>query len=189
MKQQLVVVSGPDMCAKTEISTALSYVTGVPRFKASSEHNTFLNKSDLFINQLRYADTRLVDFIKQTGASAIFDRAWPCEFAYSKALYRQTDHDVLRHVDSEMADMGAVVVVCHRSSYKDIVDDLDPTIEEVKLAKIEQAYREFIESHTKCRSMFLNVDDHNLIRQVGDVLKFLGYDDTERRDMLRKLPY
>ena len=60
MKQQIVFFVGPDRCGKTEISKATSAAIGVPYFKASSEHDSFLSskvtKREAFLNQLRYAD-------------------------------------------------------------------------------------------------------------------------------------
>jgi hypothetical protein len=173
-RQQIVVMVGPDRCGKTEISQALSKSIGVPYFKASSEHDSFLNKQDLFVNQLRFADTRMVDFLTQTHHSVIFDRAWPCEKVYSVLYERPTDDAVLRHVDSAMADIGAKIVVCYRSNYDNVVDDLDPSLDGKKLLQIEEEYRKFAQ-WTKCKVHFLNVDDENLIREVEEVLQFMRY--------------
>jgi len=61
-KQQIVVLCGPDHTGKTNIARELSKVIDVPYFKSSNEHATYLQNKDLFINQLRYADMRMVDF-------------------------------------------------------------------------------------------------------------------------------
>ena len=173
MAQQIIIFVGPDRCGKTEISQALSHILNIPRFKASSEHGSFLNKQDLFVNQLRYADTRMVDFLLQTHHSVIYDRAFPCEKVYSEFYGRQTDLSVLEHVDNEMAYMGAKIIVCHRSSYENVIDDLDPKLKGENLQKIENGYRDFAK-WSKCETLFLNVDDQNLVREIGDILDFLG---------------
>jgi hypothetical protein len=175
--QQIIVFGGADRCGKTEISTALSRVINVPRFKASSEHETFLAKQNMFVEQLRHADTRMVDFLRQTGHSVIMDRAWPCEFAYSRFYGRPTDENVLRYVDDEMAKMGAKVIICWRSSYEGIVDDLSSQLRGQKLKMIEDEYRKFAR-WTKCQTLFLNVDDENLYREVSDIVEWLGINDT-----------
>ena len=151
------------MCGKTEISKALSRKLELPYFKASSEHETYLNQPDKFIQQLRFADTRMLDFLKQTGHSVVFDRAWPCEFAYSRVFNRGTDDEVLEKIDAGMATLAARVIVCHRTSYKGIVDDIDPTTTEARLTKLDDAYMTF-SAWTKCKTMILNVDDENLNR-------------------------
>lgn len=183
MKQQIVVLCGPDMCGKTEISHALSGVTGIPKFKASSEHDSFLNKQDRFINQLRYADTRMVDFLAQTGHSVIFDRAFPCEYAYSRYFKRVTDLEMLQRVDEAFGALGTKVIMCYRSSYDGIVDDLNPDLKSRALKQIEDQYRAYA-TVSSCDFMFLNVDDEDITREIADILVFLGYDAHERHDML-----
>lgn len=187
MMQRVIVFVGPDRVGKTEISTALSQVLQIPRFKAASEHDTFLNHQDRFVNQLRYADVRMADFLSQTKTNVIMDRGWPCEMSYSNVLNRSTDMVALGKIDAMMANLGAVVVICSRSSYVGIVDDIDPTINDQKLTQLDAAYRRFM-SWTKCRTMVLNVDDENLHRELDDVLKFLGYDELiVRQSLLKRL--
>src|ERR1044072_5761579 len=115
MKQQIIVLCGPDRCGKTEIAKELSSRLGIPSFKASSEHETYLKQPNQFVYQLRYADVRMVDFLAQTGYSVIMDRAWPCERAYSQVMNRQTDPTALIRIDNAMAKLGARVVICYRS--------------------------------------------------------------------------
>lgn len=173
MKQSVIVICGPDMTGKSQITAELSRRTGIPSFKASTEHDTFLSKQELFALQLRHADTRMVDFLKQTGHSVIFDRSFPCEFVYSRVLNRQTDCVALAKVDIAMAALGARVIVCHRSSYDGIVDDLDPSITGDKLRALDTEYKNFVK-WTKCKTMMLNVDDEDLEREVNEVMQWLG---------------
>ena len=173
MKQQIVIVCGPDMCGKTQIAKELARQLEIPYFKASSEHDTYLSRKTLFINQLRYADTRVVDLLTQTGHSIIFDRAYPCEWVYSAVMGRDTDLKVLMKVDTAFATLGAKIVICHRSSYKGILDDIDANINENKLIELADAYREFAEL-TKCEIMFLNVDDEDLTREVNEITEWLN---------------
>lgn len=174
--QKLVFFVGPDMCGKTEIAKEVSRKLRVPYFKATSEHTSFLSsrvsKNDQFLNQLRFADPRVLDILRQTGHSVVFDRGFPCEYAYSKVFSRETDLTMLKHIDEAYAALGAVIVFCHRSSYKDIKDNLDSSITELVLAKLHDVYKEFA-SWTKCRLLSLNVDDENLEREVFDVIDFV----------------
>jgi deoxyadenosine/deoxycytidine kinase len=176
-KQKLVFFVGPDRCGKTEMAHELSHRTGVPYFKATSEHTSFLSsrvkKNDQFLNQLRFADPRVYDLLRQTGHSVIFDRGFPCEFAYSQVLGRETDMVMLRHMDESWASLNANVVFCHRTSYVGITDDLDPTINETLLLKLHEAYEEFF-SWSKCRVLRLNVDDENLDREVSEIQQFIS---------------
>ena len=175
-RQRIVFFVGPDMCGKTEISKALSRVTDIPYFKASSEHDAFLSsrvsKRELFLNQLRYADPRVMDLLKQTGASVIFDRGFPCEYAYSKVFNRETDTKMLKHLDEQWATLDTRIVLCCRQDYSNVVDDLDPTVKGETLQQLHDAYMDFT-SWTKCKLLKLNVDDENLQREVDEVHYFI----------------
>lgn len=172
MNQQIIVLCGPDMTGKTQIAKELSRRLGVSYFKASSEHQTYLKEKDAFRQQLRYADPRTIDILRQTGLSLVMDRGFPCEFSYSLALKRETDFAMLRVVDSEYALLGTRVIICHRTSYDNIVDDIDPTLNSNKLQEIHNAYKMFAR-WTQCRTMMLPVDDENLDREVNDVVSWL----------------
>lgn len=186
MSQQIIIFAGPDMCGKTEISLALSRILGIPRFKASTEHDSFLNKQDKFVNQLRYSDTRMVDFLAQTGHSVIFDRAFPCEYAYSRYFKRQTDFNTLQVVDEAFGKLGTKVIVCYRSSYDGIVDDLNPELKAEQLRAIEEHYRAFAMT-SDCEFFFLNVDDEDLSRECSDILTFLGYGDESHSRLVEQV--
>lgn len=183
MTQHVVMFVGPDMCGKTQIAKAVARVTGIPYFKATSEHDSYLSskvtKREAFLNQLRYADPRVFDVLKQTGHSIVFDRAYPCELVYSSVMGRETDSSMLGHMDETWASLGARIVVCQRSSYEGIVDDLDSKITASTLQRLHEGYDSFART-TQCKVLRLNVDDENLFREVDDVLAFMGYDASAR---------
>lgn len=174
MKEQKVIfVVGPDMTGKTEISSALSTAIGIPRFKASTEHKTFLNEQDDFLLQVKIADPRVCDLLKQTGYSIIFDRGYPCEWAYSELMGRETDREFLIKLDEMFSSLNTYIIFCYRSSYDGIFDDLCDSIDSSKLVEIDKNYRAFM-SISKCKKLFLNVDDECIIREVGEILHFLN---------------
>lgn len=160
------------MTGKTEIAKALAERLDVPYFKASSEHQTYLEKQRLFIQQLRHADPRLIDFLRQTGYSIVMDRGFPCEFVYSQVMGRNTDGAMLSFIDREYASLNTRIVVCYRSSYDGLVDDIDSKIDGDLLGRLDTGYRAFAD-WTNCKVMFLNVDDEDLDREVGDVLDWI----------------
>jgi deoxyadenosine/deoxycytidine kinase len=177
MMQRIVFLCGPDRCGKTEIGQELAGRSGIPYFKASSEHDTFLScrvsRREAFLNQMRYADPRVFDVLKQTGHSVIFDRGFPCERVYSKVLGRKTDQQIIKHMDEMWASLGAVIVLCHRSSYLGISDDLDPRIDSHVLDAIHDEYFDFVDNVTRCRTLKLNVDDEDLDREVSEIMEFI----------------
>jgi thymidylate kinase len=173
-KQIVVAFAGPDMCGKTQMVKALSDTLNVPAYKAASEHADFIRTPERFIQNLRFADTRMFDMLKQCKYSMILDRCWACEFVYSKALNRQTDEETLKKVDEMAAGVGTKVIIARRSSYEGISDDLDPKrLNGSMLKKIDDLYVEF-SKWTKCETLFLNVDDENLSREINEVLFWLN---------------
>ena len=165
------------MTGKSQIAKELSERLDVPYFKASSEHDSFLSsrvsKNDKFVNQLRYADPRVYDVLKQTGYSLIFDRGFPCEAVYSSVFGRETDSEVLKHMDEQWASLGAVIVFCNRSSYEGIVDDIDSSIQEKTLRHIHDTYVCYLQT-TKCKVLELNVDDEDLDREVNEIINYIN---------------
>ena len=173
MKQNIICFAGPDRCGKTNIAKEVSRKTGIPYFKASSEHSDFLNKPERFVQCLRYSDSRMFDMFDQCGYSMILDRCWACEYVYSKALGRETDMVALRGLDNNFSRLNTTIIIAQRSDYSNIVDDIDPVrLNGKKLQEIHDLYEEF-SKWTSCKVVKLNVDDENLEREVAEVLSNL----------------
>ncbi len=171
--QLVLLCGGPDRCGKTNILRELERITGVPYYKAGNEHRNFLFSQDYFINELRYSDPKMVDFLYQTGASVLVDRAYMCEFSYAQFFNRNTDMQMLRELDASYARLGAKILICTRRSFVGIQDDLSPQIDEHALQKLSDLYMTFVK-WTKCQTYVLYVDDENLDREVNEVLEFVG---------------
>jgi hypothetical protein len=173
-KQQIFLFVGPDVCAKSTLSKELSARTGIPYFKASSEHQNFLKTPERFILNTQYADTRMVDFLTQTKHSVISDRCFVCEWVYSSLFKRARDTETLMSIDKGFARLGAKIIFLKRKSYAGIVDNLNPKINEPVLKEIDFLYQEFLESHTRCEWQTIYVDDHDLSRQMKDIETFIN---------------
>lgn len=173
-KQQVFIIVGADMVGKTQIAKELANRLGIPYFKASSEHHAFMNDPSKFVNDIRYADPRLVDFIKQSGASVVMDRGFPCEFVYAQTLGRTTDLKAIDKINEAYAALNAKVIVCVRKNgFKGIQDDLDPKrLTSEMLQKLQDEYHNYATYYLKCRSMILAVDDENLDREVQEIMEF-----------------
>lgn len=173
--QTIIFVDGPDMCGKTEIARALSKHLHIPYFKASSEHETYNNSQEMFLEQLIHADPRVLDLLKQTGHQVVFDRGYPSEWVYSRLLDRPTSEDTLLRLDAEYAALRAKLIIPVRSSYDGIVDDMDPKLTSNKLQELHDLYIEFAE-WTDLETLVLNVDDEDIIRELHDIMQFLKGD-------------
>lgn len=169
----IINFAGADRSGKTEIAKELSRRLGIPYFKNQNEIVNFKSDDSYFRNVLKYGAPLLLDFLKQTGAPGIFDRSYPCEWVYSRAMGRETFPEILQKIDEEYAAAGAITIVCARKSYDGIVDDTFPDeLSSKKLAEINQLYQDFC-AWSKCRSFVLFVDDEDLDREISDIMKFL----------------
>jgi deoxyadenosine/deoxycytidine kinase len=173
MRNQLIIAfCGPDKTGKSHIAKALSKRLNIPYFKASTEHDTFLKHEDRFVQQLRYADPRMVDMLKQCRYNIVLDRCWACEYVYSKKRGRETDEEMIWRIDQEMANLDARVIICKRRSYEGIVDDLDASINEKYLKELDALYMDF-HHMTKCKTYILHVDNENLPEQINEIMVWL----------------
>jgi hypothetical protein len=171
-KQQILIFDGPDMCGKTEIAHYISRERKIPYFKAASETGTFLHNQSKFLTQLQVADPRMLDFLKQTKHSVIFDRAYPSEWVYSRFFGRTTDDDMLTRLDMEYSILKAKLIICRRSSYEGIVDNLNASIDADKLVDLDELYMQFAD-WTDLDTLILNVDDEDILREADDIHEFL----------------
>ena len=171
-QQQIIVFCGADKTGKTEISQELSHKLKIPYFKVSREKLKFRN-GDHFVNEMKYADPRLIDVLSQTGYSLIMDRGWPCEWVYSRFLNRQTDDGALRYSDNGFSQLGAKIIICYRNDYSGLIDEDRPDLlTPTNLEKISKLYNEF-GKWTKCDVFYLNVDSENLPEQITEICNFL----------------
>lgn len=168
MKQKIILCGGPDRCGKTNILQELSNRTLIPYFKAKDEHKNFLYSQNNFINELRFADPRTIDFLSQTGYSVLVDRAYMCEWVYSRFFNRKTDEKMLSYIDEEYSKLGAQILICTRKSFVGIQDDLNPKIDQYALEKISNLYNRFM-YWTKCKTFKIYVDNENLNQQIIEI--------------------
>lgn len=172
MRQRVVIFGGPDRCGKTTIAKELSRNTGIPYFKPTNQGHFARNDPSVFEHQTRWGETKLLDFIIQTKASAIMDRGFPCDYAYSKVLGRQTAWDSIDALDEGYAELGALLVITLKTNYTGMADDQWAVINEEKLKRLDNAYRVYAKS-SKMRTLILETDDQNLKKQIEAVMMYL----------------
>lgn len=182
--KQIIFICGPDMTGKTQIAKALSQRLNVPYFKATSEHDSYKLSANIhtasrlpenaFLMQLQHADPRVLDLFKQCKFNVVMDRGFPCERVYSRVFKRQTNEKMIEHLDEHWAALGARIIICTRSSYEGIIDDIDPRIDSKRLQQLDDEYKLFSQE-TKCKCLLLNVDDENLDRELSDITNWIEW--------------
>ena len=165
---------GPDMTGKSNIAAELSRQLDIPVFKNSGEWKTQLDSPDYFLHLLRYGGPFLMDFIRQTNASVILDRFYPCEYVYAEAFDRETDMDAILWMDKNFSEVGGKFIICLRKDYSGLIDDQYPDQLPPEMLKIlDTGYRKFTEC-TSCDYPILETDDMDLNKQVNQIKIFLG---------------
>lgn len=170
MKQRLIVFDGPDRTGKTEMAKELARRSGVPYFKNHLETPNF-DDPDYYVRCCEFVESFFLPYLAQTGASLIQDRSYPSEWVYSRAFARRRDDELVRRIDSESARLGTRIIIPHRSSYDGIEDDI--TSIGPKLQQIHDLYAEFAD-WTLCETLWLDVDDEDLEREMREVAAFMG---------------
>lgn len=117
-----ILVIGPDGVGKTTVARRMSEVTGIPVFKCPAERQIFHEggRSSLAF------DYMLTHFLQQTGYRFISDRAYPCEWVYSRVFGRETDGGLLERIDTGHAHLGTRILYLRSSVLPAHEDDLVP---------------------------------------------------------------
>lgn len=143
-----VIVIGPDRVGKTTLVKHLSYLIGIPAFKAPSEKQIFKDggRSSLVF------DYTLTHFLQQTDTRFISDRGYPCEWVYSKVFGRETDSALLKLIDDQHAKIDTRILYVFSSEEPKEEDDLVPR---ERYWDVVQGYNEFI-NWTGCDVITVN---------------------------------
>lgn len=186
-RQHAIFIVGPDGSGKTEVSTAISSLTGMPRFKCPSEKEWFVGKG--FKEHLAF-DLMLPHFVDQTHTSFVSDRGYPCEWVYSRAFGRETDDDMLDHIDSLWHSRGGRIVVLARRDYSHVNDDL---VETKMLPLIHDLYDEFVTCVTRLPHTRIYTDDYDSKTWpediAKDIIKWTSYERTEPTTPIQNILY
>ena len=175
MKQDIIIVEGPDKCGKTELSRELSRTLRVPVFKrklVGFEEKDFFSSKANFMDATRYDQTYIVDFLKQTGYSAIFDRAYPSEYVYSRIFNRQRDDGFLKFIDKKFSKLNTKIIICIKKNYSNIGLYHDELVPQFLLDKIHEQYMHFT-IFTSCEVKIVDMTSEDLDSQVCEVMEFL----------------
>ena len=170
--QRIIIFDSPDGTGKTSIAKALSTSINIPYFKYDGEHDYWREKK--FKTALEFDQQFMLQYLKQTGADIIWDRAWPAEWVYSSVFERETNHEVLNFLDKQYARLGAWIIIPMRHDYSQ--SQADAVIPHNKLQEIHEAYDVFC-NWTKCNTLRIYVDTfaNNLEKElfaIKETVKF-----------------
>lgn len=160
------------MTGKTNIAKALSSLTGIPYYKNKGDASAFAEnatREEFILGMSKWADPYLVDFLQQTGHSAILDRNYPSEWVYSRCFNRKTDDNLTMALDTGFSTLNATIILCRRKSYAGISDDIFPdAIKQEQLEKLDSLYEEFSKL-TQCRVVTLWTDQFSNTNTPWDI--------------------
>lgn len=165
---KLIMLIGPDRCGKTSIALELSKIYNIPYYKNNLTKNYF--KQNIVNESVLYEGPFFIDFLKQVPISLIIDRGYPCQYAYSKALSREFDENLIWWMDEEFSNLNLKIIYCLKEDYK-LFDDEIIKIQEIE--KIKKYYFDFLFKST-CEWISLDTTNENLqeqLKKIGDFIK------------------
>ena len=167
MNQKIIIIDGIDKVGKTTIAAALSKEIGIPVFKRKN-----VKKNYDFIVDLFYSIESYLQFLEQTRYSVIFDRLYPSEYAYSRALGRITSLAKIIDIDKRFSALGAYMIILNKSIDKHLNDEIIP----IELYdKINDGFMTFVNKYTFCKTLILNTSDENLEKQLEQIKDFISW--------------
>lgn len=164
----IIIFEGFEKVGKTTIAKKLASEISVPYFKNPNElQNTLFEKEQIdFEVQTKHDWRYMIEFLKQTKNSAIFDRSFISEFAYGK-IFRSKNYEknnvekFIKHYDDELGKINSFLIYC----FKNHNNEEDDIINKSFATNIDCLYRQYIEQ-TKIRTIIINTEDHNIERQI-----------------------
>lgn len=178
MRQQTILIfGGPDGTGKTTIAKEMSKVLDIPYFKPSLQREIAISMPEVFRLQTSFGEPKLLDFLKQTGYSAVMDRGFPCDYAYSKVLERDADWGMISSLDLGYSTLNTTLVFVLRWDYGTTSeDDFKAVSDPAQRGRLEAAYRDYA-SWSKCDCLFLFTDPtdpkEDLRKQCNAIIQHL----------------
>lgn len=168
-----LLVVGPDRVGKTTLVSHLSRKLMIPAFKCPSEKQIF---KDGGRSSLSF-DYTLTWFLQQTGFRFISDRAYPCEWVYSKVFGRETDDELLHKIDEAHANIGTVILNVLSTDAPKEEDDLVPADKYWDVALQYQSFAMW----TACRVVTVNTATMlRAYQDGGDISEYIADETIER---------
>jgi hypothetical protein len=159
----VLIFVGVDNSGKTIISKELSKKLNIPVFQNPKSKEYFILNYTSRINILKSEGDLLYNFLKQTKYNIILDRGYPCEWVYSKIFKRKTDYLYLINLDLLFSTLNTFIIYCYKEEYINFKDDI---IDYKYLDNLNNEYKIFLNTITKCKKIFLNTTDQNLEKQI-----------------------
>lgn len=164
----IIFMEGADRVGKTNIGQALAENLRIPYFRMGSQHDNW--RKGKFKEALEFDQSYLLEFVKQTGCSAIIDRAWPSEWVYSRVYGRETNQELLESLDKQWAELGAWIVIPMRYSFEKADDD--EVVGKETLPLIQEVYSGFA-AWSRCNVMSFFVDGQNVNCNINKELQLI----------------
>lgn len=161
---------GPDRTGKSNIAAALGKTLNIPVYKNSIEHKLYNTDSTFLFKDVVSISAPIELKFASLFKSVIFDRNFISEWVYGKAAYRKIDENLLLKLDEEYGKLGAIVIYCYKTKYKEFDDEHH---EVSHMRKIDSLYKFYLTTKTTMRVVWLNTTDENINSQLDFLLKTL----------------
>ena len=170
--QHRIIFEGFDNTGKSTIAAALSKRLGIPLFKNDLHDTLFAGGDVTYYHNLKVASPSLVQFMQQTWGpldGVIMDRFIPSEYAYAMAYNRQTDYDLIWELDSKLADLDFMTILCVK---KDIPNFEDEFVDAEMNNTVTNFYLDYL-AESRMKSLILDTSDQDIEKQFSIISHWL----------------
>jgi|TARA_Y100000310_G_scaffold309357_1_gene353365 hypothetical protein len=126
------------------------------KFDANLKIYDELTKEQIVENNLLFADPYIIQFLKQTRQSAIFDRKHISQYVNSKIDGLKIDDDIFKKVDDLYSKLGTIIILLYDKFNKDPKYDL---------------YIKFLEN-TMCKVLSVDIND-DVFNNTCKIISFI----------------
>lgn len=166
----IIFIEGPDECGKTHIAHALCELYNLQYWKNEDGAEFDSGSLDLVLKYHYSKLPKMCALFQSLNSGIVFDRNFISEAVYSKVFQRHTYQNIIELLNLTYAEMGAVVIYCTKSKYKNFDD---PHIDIDHVEKIKEAYEEYFETHTEIPVLRLDTTSEDLEDQLEKIDNFL----------------
>lgn len=180
----IILFEGFENTGKTEISTELSRLLEIPRYKDTREHKCFSGKSSYSQElSLVHETYKILSYFDQgIIKNVILDRDYISEYAYGK-IYRPKQYDkydcenYIWAYDNWYFLNNLYTIFCYKNKYNGYSD---PLVQLSDKDKVDKRYLEFF-NKTVNKTLMLNTESEDLVDQTFKISKWLAkHEQIER---------
>ena len=165
MEQNVIIFESCAHSNYAELMDRCSNELHIPIFNP----DTNKSKHEFITNSIEYIDPYIVNFLKQTKNSVIFNRKYPSQYVYSNVDNLDINSDIFAKIDSLYSEMGTTIIFCYKTQFEDV------NIKQLH----DKTYTHYINFFNNSMCKILPIDISEKIYK--NVTKIISYIETQNK--------